>query len=70
MKIFRNIYFLKNIFPQGKGDNDILYYGTMYSNAKQIKDFDKLFDKQQDLLISCNDCAIKKYGIFKKVKKQ
>lgn len=70
MKIFRNIYFLKNMFSQGKGDNDILYYGTMYSNAKQIKDFDKLFDRNQDLLISCSDCAFKKYGQFKRVKRQ
>lgn len=70
MKIFRNIYFLKNIFEQGKGDKDILYYGTLYGNAKQIKDFDKLFDRNQDLLISCSGCAQKKYGKFKKVKRQ
>lgn len=69
MKIFRNIYFLKNIIQQGKGDIIIEYYGNIYSNAKQIKDFDRLYDKNQDLIISCNDCALKKYKTFKKVKK-
>lgn len=69
MKIYRNIYFLKNIITQGKGDVNIQYYGNIYSNAKQIKDFEKIYDKKQDLIISCNDCALKKYGIFKKIKK-
>ena len=69
MKIYRNIYFLKNIITQGKGDVNIQYYGNIYSNAKQIKDFEKLYDKKQDLIISCNEKKIKKYGIFKKIKK-
>ena len=70
MKIFRNIYFLENIISQGYGDNPVYYYGTMYSNAKSIKDFEKIFDVHQDLIISCNKCALKKYGIFKKVDKK
>ncbi len=69
MKIFRNIYFAKNILLNGNGDIEVLYYGNVYSNAKQIKDFDKLYDRNQDLIISCNDCASKKYKSFKKVKK-
>lgn len=69
MKIYRNIYFLKNIFKQGKGLTDIYYYGNIYSNAKRIKDFDKTFDKSQDLLIQCTDCMKKKYKNFIKTKK-
>ena len=69
MKVFRNIYFLKNILTQGLGDTDVLYYGTMYSNAKDIKDFNKLYDKNQDLIVSCNKCASKKYRYFIQVKK-
>lgn len=69
MKIYRNIYFLKNMFTKGSGSKDISYYGTLYSNAKSIKDFNKLYDKTQDLIISCTDCAKNKYGKFIKVKK-
>jgi hypothetical protein len=42
----------------------------MYSNAKEIKDFNNLYDKNQDLIISCTTCAMKKYGTFKKVIKK
>lgn len=69
MKLYRNIYFLKSIFQKGYGNNDIQYYGNMYSNTKSIKDFNKLFDKNQDLLINCTECAKNKYGKFIKVKK-
>ena len=69
MNILKNIYFEKNILLNGNGDIEVLYYGNVYSNAKQIKDFDKLYDRNQDLIISCNDCASKKYKSFKKVKK-
>lgn len=69
MKKYRNIYFLKTMFQQGNGDYDVQYYGTMYSFAKQIKDFNKQFDKNQDLIISCTDCAKNKYGKFIKVKR-
>ena len=43
MKVYRNIYFLKNMISQGKGDQTVYYYGTMYSDAKNIKNFDKLY---------------------------
>lgn len=69
MKKYINIYFLKNIFQQGNEYHDVQYYGTMYSFAKQIKDFNKQFDKNQDLIISCTDCAKNKYGKFIKVKR-
>ena len=39
MKVYRNIYFLRNIFKNGKGNIDIKYYGNIYSNAKKIKTF-------------------------------
>lgn len=68
MKIYRNIYFLRNIFKQGKGNIDIKYYGNIYSNAKQIKTFNKDFDNTKDLLISCTDCMKHKYRTLLKVK--
>lgn len=68
-KIYRNIYFLNNIFKSGKGNIDIQYYGNIYSNAKLIKTFNRDFDRNQDLLISCNECMKTKYRNFIKVKK-
>ena len=41
----------------------------MYSNARNIKDFNKIYDKNQDLVISCTKCFINKLGTIKKVKK-
>lgn len=41
----------------------------MYSFSKQIKDFDKKFDKNQDLIINCTECMKNKIGKFIKVKK-
>lgn len=69
MKKYRNIYFLKSMWTQGQGSRDIEYYGTMYSFSKQIKDFDKKFDKNQDLIINCTECMKNKIGKFIKVKK-
>lgn len=70
MKIYRNVYFLKNIFKEGDGNKDIQYYGNIYSNAKQIKDFNKLFDRNQDIIINCSDCFKHKYGKLIKVKRK
>ena len=69
MKKYRNIYFLKGMWTQGHGSQNIEYYGTMYSFAKQIKNFDKQFDKSQDMIISCSDCSKNKIGKFIKVKR-
>lgn len=63
-KVYRNIYFLNNMFKLGNGTIDIHYSGNIYSNAKLIKTFNKVFDPKQDLLISCADCASKKYRKF------
>lgn len=68
-KIYRNIYFLHNIFKSGSGKIDIQYYGNIYSNANKIKTFNHDFDRNQDLLISCNDCMKTKYRNFIKIKK-
>lgn len=68
MKVYRNIYFLRNIFKNGKGNIDIKYYGNIYSNAKKIKTFNQDFDKNKDLLIQCTDCMQRKYRSFIKVK--
>lgn len=48
---------------------DIQYYGQMYSNARDIKDFEKMYDKNQDLVVSCTKCFMNKLGEVKKVKK-
>lgn len=69
MKKYRNIYFLKGMWTKGNGSRDIKYYGTMYSFSKQIKDFDKKFDKNQDLIINCTECMKNKIGKFIKVKR-
>ena len=68
-KIYRNVYFLKNIIEKGKGNMNILYYGQLYSNARNIKDFNKIYDKNQDLVVSCTSCFLNKLGVVKKVKK-
>lgn len=41
----------------------------MYSFAKQIKNFDKEFDKNQDLIVNCTECMKNKIGKFVKVKR-
>ena len=69
MKVYRNVYFYgQKMFKQGNGYIDIEYTGQIFNNAKNIKDFDKEFDKDQDLLITCNDCASKKYRNITKKK--
>ena len=68
MKVYRNIYFYgQRILTNGKGSIDIQYTGDIFNNAKNIKNFEQEFDKDQDLLIVCHDCASKKYrNIIKK----
>lgn len=69
MKVYRNIYFYGNrILKEGKGVIDIQYTGSIFNNAKNIKSFDNEFDEDQDLLITCNDCASKKYRYIIKKK--
>lgn len=70
MKVYRNIYFLKQIVTSGNGNQNINYYGQLYSNARQIKDIDKLYDKNQDLVISCTKCFMNKLGKIIKVPKK
>lgn len=52
----------------GKGKVDVQYYGNMYSFCKQLKDFNKMFDRTLDLIVDCNECAKRKYRNFVKVK--
>ena len=69
MKVYRNIYFYgQRILTSGKGSIDIQYTGDIFNNAKNIKNFEQEFDKDQDLLIVCHDCASKKYRNITKKK--
>ena len=66
-KIYRDIYFKKNIIQNGTGSVDVKYTGHLYSNAERIKGFREKYDKNVDLFIPCSDCAAHKYGKFIKV---
>lgn len=68
-KVYRNIYFSTKIIKNGNGNIDVQYYGRMFSNASCIKDFNRQYKPELDLLISCTDCASKKYRNFIKVTK-
>ena len=69
MKVFRNIYFYsQTMFKKGSGSIDIQYTGQIFNNAKNIKNFDTEYDKDQDLLIICDSCAAKKYRNITKQK--
>ena len=69
MKVFRNVYFKKDILQPGIGRGlvDVQYYGNLYGNCRQLKDFNKQFDRTLDLIIDCNECAKRKYRNFVKV---
>ena len=68
MKVYRNIYFYgSRILTSGKGTIDIQYTGQIFNNATNINNFEQAFDSEQDLLITCDSCATKKYrSILKK----
>jgi hypothetical protein len=68
-KVYRNIYFSTKLIKNGNGNLDVYYYGRMFANASVIKDFTKQYKPELDLLISCKDCASKKYRNFIKVSK-
>lgn len=67
-KTYRNIYFYGSSIKQGSGNVDVYYSGSIFNNAKFIKNFDQKFDNSKDLYIVCGDCASKKYRKFIKVK--
>lgn len=67
-KIYRNIYFIGNSMRTGTGTKTLYYTGSIFTNAKHIKDFHQKFDKVLDILITCNSCAAKEYGRIVKVK--
>ena len=67
-KVYRNIYFYgSRVILNGNGPLDIQYSGQIFNDARFMKDFNKVFDPEQDLLISCKDCASKKYRSIKKI---
>lgn len=65
---YRNVFFKDSMFTRGKGATDVEYYGTLYQNAMQMKNFMQLYDNKLDLFIACNKCASNKYHTFKKIK--
>lgn len=68
--VYRNIFFLENGFSNGNGSMIIEYIGRIYYHAQLLRNFKELYNPSQDLLISCKDCAKRKYKSFKKVSRQ
>lgn len=66
-KVYRNIYFKKNILKSGVGQEDVHYSGHLYSNCESISNFREMYDRNLDLLIPCTDCAAHRYRYFIKV---
>lgn len=69
MKVYRHIFFKKNIIQRGNGTEDVRYYGQLYANCETMKNFRNLYDQLLDLYVACNDCARAKYGSFTKVQR-
>lgn len=61
---------MTKIRKSGNGNIDVYYYGRMFANAKQMKDFEKQYNSELDLCIVCDSCAAKKYRNFIKCTKQ
>lgn len=69
-KVYRHIFFKKNILQNGTGTVNVSYTGNIYANCDRMKNFSSLFDRNRDLLITCNDCASRKYKNFIKIEKK
>lgn len=65
---YRHIFFTGSAFMQGHGDITVYYTGRMYSNCTSIVNFKELYDPSQDLIITCGECARKKYKKIIKLK--
>lgn len=65
---FRHIFFTDNSFMTGNGETVVYYTGRLYSNAARIVNFKELYDPSKDLVITCSDCARKKYKRIVKLK--
>lgn len=63
---YRNIFFHTTI-PHCTGHILVKYSGIMYTNAKQIKNLNDIYNPTQDLYVTCGSCAAKKYKQFLKV---
>ena len=66
MVIYRNIFFNEASFLIGNGDEEVYYTGKLYEHAISNSDFFKIYDKDKDLVISCNACAKKNIKFIKK----
>lgn len=67
MTTYRNIFFNKSSFTVGNGYEEIYYTGKIYDNATTRSDFFQIYDKEKDLVISCNACAKKNIKFIRKV---
>ena len=67
MAKYRNIFFNFEKFLVGNGTQEITYYGQIYENALANSNFFSLYDKDKDLVITCNMCAKKDIKSIKKV---
>lgn len=66
MSTYRNVFFNKSSFSIGSGSEEVYYTGKIYDNAVMRADFFQLYDKDRDLVISCNACAKKNIKFIKK----
>lgn len=66
-RIYRHIFFKKKIIQSGTGTVNVCYTGNIYANCDRMKNFSSLFDRNKDLLITCNDCASRQYKSFTKI---
>jgi len=66
--VYRNIYFEGSAITKFNGSIDVYYRGSIFNNARHIKDFDKIYDSGKDLYIICGSCAAKKYRRLIKIK--
>lgn len=65
---YRHIFFDKGVIRNLNGTEIVKYTGNLYTGARKMRDFLKLYDGGKDLYIVCESCAAKKYREFVKVK--
>lgn len=65
---YRNIFFDGGVIRNLNGSVIVKYTGNLYTGARKMKDFVRLYDADKDLYIVCQTCATKKYREFVKVR--
>jgi hypothetical protein len=67
---YRHIFFTGKSILSGYGQMTIYYTGRIYTNAVRMVNFKSLYDPSKDLVITCSDCARKKYKTFVKIREK